>query len=432
MASKRSAHFARSPTELPTEVIQEVFTSFAAAISTIDPTQFPWFLGHVCSSWRRIFRSMTSEFWTSVFIGFDQGDSDNERTAQVVRFFLERDPAAPFSFDVILKDCISDFPPEEADHIRQTLEMLVDASMRWKDVYIKACAEDLLPLARAKNRLPLLRKIQLQFWPETDEVPDALFEIFQNAPSLNVVDMPELAEWKFNLENLTAITLDELGSGASDFIAALPQLTNLELLIIGSTFEHDIPSNFILLPNVTTLNCKPSWLSFFEAHALKDLSIQNEDYDSSISDTVLSFLRRSSCGTNVLRLCIEGADGTTAAEIIKHTPQIVHLELIDIVDIGEILKPLTISTDTSTNPLPEPLARQMQSLSITFTEGDTFEESLMSDLLSSRTAAKDDNHRYKRLQKFIISTNDDNVSAAVQQRVIALCQERGVQYVEYD
>ncbi|KAK2460243.1 hypothetical protein APHAL10511_007632 [Amanita phalloides] len=413
----------RSPPVLPTEVVYLIMDLFATPLSTHELQSFPWFLGHICSTWRSIFLSMTAEFWCSISIWFRPERRDSERTKNVVQFFLERDPAAPFSFEVKSPHHIHEFQQHEIVHICQTLDILTDASMRWKGAsFTVRGPTDLLPLRRAKHRLPLLQKILLCLG--LHKVPDQMLDVFQNAPHLNDVVVRELEDWKFNLEDLKAISIDRLGSGAPHFITALPRMAKLKRLRIGTEFDDKLLSSIIVLPNLTTLGCEHSSLRFLEAPALEDLTIEYNTCNpfNLDVDNIRSFLSRSSSTMNILSLGIAQAGAATAVEIIKLTPQVARLRLMDLIQVKKTLKQLTIST----NAPQEPLARHMLSLSITdFSRIRDYSSQLIS-LVSSRTrssiAGNDD---YKRLRKLDVN----HVTRNAEKVLVALCKRRGVQFV---
>ncbi|KAK2459624.1 hypothetical protein APHAL10511_008379 [Amanita phalloides] len=402
MANQRPT-LACSPPVLPKDVVREAFALFAGTtLATSKPTEYPWFLGHICSTWRSVFLSM-NELWPRISVSFDL--EGNERQKNIVQFFLERDLTAPFSLNLEFPTTTAE---REEDNMLHALEMLVIASERWTDASFKATVQQLLPLRRAQNRLPLLQRFKLTLLCQTEA--DPLFDILQNAPSLTAIDVEEPASWVFNLANLKSITMYFWDSGTSNFIAALPKL---EQLILHE--ELLLPSPIIILPNLIKLDCTTHLLSLLEAPLLQNLSINFRHQRSSDADIVQSFLRRSLCTMNILFLGINGARAAVAIEIIKLTPQIVHLKLVSVDKVGNVFEQLTVSA----KPGQQWLACHMQSLSIHKYYGS---DDQLFDLVSSRTDSVAGNHGYDRLQKLVQSD--------VSPRVIALCKERGIQYAE--
>ncbi|KAK2459867.1 hypothetical protein APHAL10511_008067 [Amanita phalloides] len=429
MANQQLTHLVRSPLVLPTEIVLLIMDLFATTLSTGKLRSFPWFLGHICSAWRSIFLSMTAEFWSRIsieFVPWRNLNEELERTKNVVHFFLERDSAAPFSFEVKSLYRLHELLLPEGVCVRQTLDMLMDTSMRWKDAsFTVARAKVLLPLLRAKHRLPILIDCGL------NKVPDLLFDVFQNAPHLNDVVVRGLGDWKFNFEDLEAISLDELEFGAPHFITALPRMTKLKRLRIGTEFDDKLLSSIIVLPNLTILSCEPSSLHFLEAPTLEDLTIEYNTcnpFNPNV-DNIQSFLSRSSSTMNILSLGIIRAESATAIDIIKLMPQLAHLKLVnlhyvnnrDILRCRNVLEALTISTNA-------PLACQMLSLSISdFAKSRNNDDQLISLVLSRTTR----DSVVDRLQKLDISDPLHNVSRNARNILIALCKKHGVQFVGF-
>ncbi|KAK2459430.1 hypothetical protein APHAL10511_008541 [Amanita phalloides] len=425
-----------SPPSFPTDVVQQIFSFFSEKLSTNNPTRFPWFLGHICSTWRSLYLSMTTEFWYSFSISFDPKRS-MRTTISIIRFFIERNPEDPISFTFEFPHYphhLSEFTQQQVDDIGYIIEMLVDSSMRWEDVYFFSRATDLLPLIRVKNRLPLLRALRLSLIRGFDEVPDQLYNIFEVAPSLNLIYTEDLADWKFNWSNLKNMTTSRLGSGA--FVTALPQMTKLERLLIHTAFGPLLTS-VVVLPHLRMLHCHVSWLPSLKAPALAELTVSSwsessdhdsDSADSSSSDITLSFLHRSSC--TILLLGIESTGAATAIEIIRHTPHVVHLYLVDITNTGNVLEELTISP----NPTQVSLARHMVSLEI-YDDGDDVTNDDIGQLcrliLSRSTNCAANNDGHKKLEGLRldgrlsgVSENDKFVD------LLSVCEEHDVGYNE--
>ncbi|KAK2459488.1 hypothetical protein APHAL10511_008472 [Amanita phalloides] len=409
---------------IPTEVIQQIFALFSTTFTAHDPALFPWFLGHVCSRWRSIFLDMTTEFWHTIHIAFHWEDT-SKPAKNLIQFFLECDPTAPFSFCIRFPGALAKSQPHVRDHMRQILEMLVDESMRWKQISFRVAdtpMTHLLPLTRAKDRLPLLQKLQLSYLSYS--VPLPLLDVFQSAPSLNVIQMSNPGNWKFDWSTLKVVEVNQLGSGTCDFIPALSQMTNLERLRITSAFRGAVQSDsVVLLPRLAALKCGPSWLAFLRAPALTALTLYvGARKKSNTSDIVLSFLLRSSC--NVLHLCITGGEAAAAVEVVRHTPRITRLELLDVDGVERALEKLIISSDPA-QPR-EPLARHLLSLHIRSDFKDDIQR-VMPRLISSRTGAAG----CKRLQELGVSIPQFNLAADTIGNLIALCKERGIHCFDY-
>ncbi|KAK2464710.1 hypothetical protein APHAL10511_003286 [Amanita phalloides] len=411
----------RSQPNIPPEIIQQIFAIFSTPLSTFDLRQFPWVLGHVCSAWRHIFLSMTIEFWDSIsVIFFERG---YKHPLDIIRFFLERDQEAPFSLHVHAPYNLSQINRRAADHMRRAMKMLASKSMRWKKASFDLSPHDMLLLTGAKDHLPLLQEIELS-WVPAEGMPDPPYETFHNAPSLNIVNIKCLGDWKFNLLNLKEFSVGSLESGASNFIATLPQMTKLERLGLGCSPDPAISLNTIILPNLTRLSCHADWLHYLNTPALEDLFV-NYYEDPNPINIVPTFLHGSSCGLKIVRLGMASTGAATAVEIIRCTPRITHLHLISIRNIGDVLKQLTIST----NPAQGPLARHLLSFSLYIYDADDDHMDLLFAMLSSRTiSTAANNGDCARIQKLDVGGHLYKVSRFAKRKIAALCTERGVQY----
>ncbi|KAK2459431.1 hypothetical protein APHAL10511_008542 [Amanita phalloides] len=408
---------------VPVEVIHQIFAPFATTLRTDNLTAFPWFLGHICSTWRSVFRSMTAEFWYTISISFEKDDKDGEdqdcyfsrpikcsrHIKCVVQFFLERDPAAPLSFALVASERLSQ---QDQDRVHPIMKMLIDESMRWKDVSFQCSYLNLTQFVRTKYHLPLLQKLHLTI-KAANNLNAKLSPVFETAPSLNVIEFGTFGDWKFVWSNLKDITL---GYTDSAFYNALPHMTNLERLHVryeGIYFNGS--TTIVSLPRLTSLRCDPNLLRVIKAPQLEDFTIgSNYLFQPSI---VLSFLRKSSC--NILCLNIRRAEAATVIMIIQGTPQITRLMLADIPHVERVLEMLIISCQES-------LARHILSLHIQDSYvKDAFETevNMLSRLIVSRARVAG-GYRYERLQRLCTFGLPD----AAATKLTALCKECKVEY----
>ncbi|KAK2459434.1 hypothetical protein APHAL10511_008545 [Amanita phalloides] len=406
---------------VPAEVIHQIFALFSATLRTVDPTAFPWFLGHICSKWRFIFLSMT-QFWHTISISFQEVGSrwqpDIELAKNITQFFLEQNSTAPFSFTFEVLNAFS-LRRWERENVRRILKMLANESKRWKDVSFWVDSSTFSPLPRTKDRLPLLRTLHMNLIPPVDvRNLGQLNAMSESAPSLSIISLPKLVRANLAWSNFKDLTL---GSDSSDFYTALPKMTNLERLRIRFRVTQPIHSNDIVyLPRLITLRCDLALLQILKAPALEDLAI---DCISQPRDMVLPFLHRSRC--NILRLQISLGEAPMAIEIIQHTPQISQLKLENIYGLDHVVRMLIISTTME----HEPLARHLLSLHIRgpssylYMSGQFIQSPWPRFIISRRSLA--DDFGCKKLQKLGTSgmTNFGTYE------LISLCKERGVEYI---
>ena len=55
-------------TLVPAEIIHEIFSCLSSPLLPLEPHEFPWYLGQICSEWRAIFLSMQAHFWNEIEI----------------------------------------------------------------------------------------------------------------------------------------------------------------------------------------------------------------------------------------------------------------------------------------------------------------------------------------------------------------------------
>ncbi|KAK2464801.1 hypothetical protein APHAL10511_003219 [Amanita phalloides] len=407
---------------LPTEMVEYIFGFFSKTFAACYPESFPWFLGHICSRWRSIFLSMIKHFWRKISIFYPTPWDYDHDYGDVVRFFLQRKPEAPFSFHFTLSDTVTNYSQGASD-IFNILEMMTDESMRWDSLLFDALLpEDLLLLARAKNRIknriPLLRTVQLH---TNRSAGEPLNDMFQTAPSLNAIEVYHLLGWQFNWSNLTDVVVRYMRDGD---LTALSQMTKLERLSMNGNYCDDTPSDVIVLPRLTSLVCGPTWLPLLNAPALETLSVY--DIDRNSFDVVLSFIQRSSC--DISHFGIHTTQSGTVLEIIRHTPNLISLNLHDIHDIGLVLEKLTVPTE----PGPGQLVRHMESLDIIYNYAHDTIAALrqLPDLISSRTGTTAHHAGCAELRRLEICRSLLPLASPDTLKTIAtLCNERGVQSI---
>ena len=164
------------------ELIYEILTyCISEAILSVDtPGTFPWYLGHICRSWRSVFIS-SPRFWDRFSFKFQaRGSADTsqvERALALVQLCIERTKDHPFSFS--FKVMIYTIAVRPSLYANQILEALVAHADRWHAAYFIAALDRLQkPLAKAKGRFGQLHTLQICI-PFRDSHPSNLFEILR-------------------------------------------------------------------------------------------------------------------------------------------------------------------------------------------------------------------------------------------------------------
>ena len=255
---------ASTATLVPAEIIHEIFSCLSSPLRPLEPHEFPWYLGQICSEWRAIFLSMQAHFWNEMErpeyketrprftrTSYSPNDPKPESprnlrpdcpgTMAILTFFLDVARGAPFSFTLYKEKSYYD---QEVSCVQLVLSKLIDHSTQWKNVSMQLRLPELLLLRSVKSRLPLLQSLELvlPYRLEMDAKHDITLlphmgDIFEDAPLLTHIKLRclEDATWKFNWASLTSIHLRTTYSAQTIF-TILQQTVNLEELKTGSIF----------------------------------------------------------------------------------------------------------------------------------------------------------------------------------------------------
>ncbi|KAF8631105.1 hypothetical protein AX17_005150 [Amanita inopinata Kibby_2008] len=344
---------------VPPEIVREIFDHFSTSLPVHVPKRFPWYLGHVCSSWRAVFSSMTTQFWSRIIIDryrlgewLHESPQCYERILDLMDFFLERNPDQPFSFKFLLHRY---YRQEESFHVRRILDTLIQQSARWQDVFIILHESEIPTLYRVKDRLPLLRSLKLCIADDEEDeefrtVPEPYTDVFKGAPLLRRVMLGSISTWSFDWHSLTVLELNSADHWDSDnLLAVLSQTTNLETLAVHQPFQGRIPSSSgrrrtppIMLPCLkllTIIGC--GLLAILETPRLEQLSIDSAEASQSFHRIIRSFFHRSAC--RIQFLSMEDCEAEELRAILPYVPEVRHLHLQSRYNIGDAFKHLTVT-----------------------------------------------------------------------------------------
>jgi hypothetical protein len=206
---------------------------------------------------------MLPYFWNEIEIEWredDDEDDDYEHVATMLTFFLDTIRGAPFSFTLwtFRRD---DGSQKNASSRQLILGKLLDHSEQWEEVSMQLNDLEFAMIHRLKNRLPLLRVLQLHllrcYRPEDDK-DTSLFppgDVFASAPLLAHVGLDNFSFlWGFNWSSLTSIDLNYTDY-TSILTSALRQTINLERLTFSDEFSEDelVGTKIIKLPRLKYL-----------------------------------------------------------------------------------------------------------------------------------------------------------------------------------
>ena len=337
--------------KFPTEIITEIFKNFSTPVLIHQgPKSFPWFLGHICTRWRIVFLSMSTDFWGKININFFKTVKQFpltvawfERALDIFNFCLKCNEGCPLSFSFNMGTW---HYAEEYLYVIDILNALLTQSMRWAKVELYVQGAEVPRLHHIKGRMPLLRSLifaqreQIDDWEELGMPIDPGFARFVNAfedsPSLThlELDMPNLKAWKCDWSSLVVLRLKSLSS-ADGLVAVLSQSMRLEeLQVIWQDVDVDSISGPIDRAHsmITLSSLKKMMLPWnvfdvlgvLAAPGLKHLSITfgNSEEHAGI---VRAFLRRSSCPLG--HLVLEYASPAVTVEVLSVIPGLPSLDI---------------------------------------------------------------------------------------------------------
>ncbi|KAJ7674008.1 hypothetical protein DFH06DRAFT_1467364 [Mycena polygramma] len=332
---------------MPAELICEIFSWTLSCTNkpggSTDPA--PWYLGHISRTWREIAVNLPS-LWNSIAFCKD----GTVFPLSMVQTQLIWSANAPLHVELKLVDV----PDEYA--AAPFIAALLPHSNRWESL-ILVCSEPGRPL------LELLRPVKGQLSQlSTLEIVDhgtendtTAFDIFCISPRLRVVLLtspplycfspPLLIPWEqiTRYRGTTAYNLVDCSVGVTDWNGeeAIEE-------VVGHIGEL-----IISLPHLRRLYTEQSeLLTFLTASNLEELSCQ-------ISDSLLSFVQRSSCRLITLVLTALGVSFTPPAE-----------DIISLLQNTPLLRNLVLPTSSSS----EDNNRVLSAMTITGSSGDVCPE----------------------------------------------------------
>ena len=158
------------------ELIYEILTYCLSGVTlrTDAPRSFPWYLGHICQSWRSVFVS-SPRFWDHFSFEFlPTGNIRHQRALALLELCIERTKNRPFSFKftVVCHTRLS----------RLFLDTLVAHADRWRAACLIADGKKLRKsLNKAKGRFRQLHSLQISHFRHSSHRPS---HVFQDAPNL--------------------------------------------------------------------------------------------------------------------------------------------------------------------------------------------------------------------------------------------------------
>ncbi|KAF8347376.1 hypothetical protein F5887DRAFT_955414 [Amanita rubescens] len=293
--------------DLPPDILREILKKFytRGCVVVHNPGSFPWLLGHICAGWRRLFLSMTMEFWDNLVIDLF-AVKKNFSAFQILEFCLKCNEGYPLSFSFRI--------------VIDMLDALIRQSMRWLKVEFYLRDAELQRLHHAKGRTLLLQSLELTrlgnkswFDRPVKHVTKRFADTFSNSPWLTRVHLSSLSTWKFDWSTILVLDLQRPPpTDIGNIFTILPQATRLEDLTIGRIYgseNHEGDWNMITLPSLKKLTIRDKTMLWaLTTPALEYLSINITDpfgdhpLEVTIEATIAEFFRRSSFPLEFLEL----------------------------------------------------------------------------------------------------------------------------------
>ncbi|KAF8729434.1 hypothetical protein AX14_006118 [Amanita brunnescens Koide BX004] len=418
-------------------ILREIFKNFSTSVVIHKPESFPWFLGHICAEWRRVFLFMTPQLWSNLSIDlrvssakkhFPHSSAHLERALDILRVCLKRSGGHPLSFSFSM--CKSHYA-EEYTYVVDMLDALIGQSMRWLTAELCLRDAELQRLHRAKEHTPLLRSLTLirsdePTWSSTPIAPVAerFADIFSNSPSLTQLQLSSITTWKFDWSSLLVLKLASTVD-TKNLLKILPQATHLEELetscmkggILHLTPVHKVTGS-VVIPSLKKL-------TLVDVAVLKTLVTPGLEYLSlhlfgseGKSTVITDFMRQSS--PLLQHLTFWSACPTILANILPLIQSLIRLEFHD--DNLTWLREIVQLFNCDLSEAQSPSVPRLKVLCLS----SQLQQELITDL-SAMVASRARNPGVDCLQELVVSARKPRTKVTVDLTALQTsCEEYGV------
>ncbi|KAJ7654648.1 hypothetical protein DFH06DRAFT_1329910 [Mycena polygramma] len=257
--------------------------------------------------------------------------------------------------------------PEKSDSQTQVeiFQRLAKHCSRWEELDLTLTSA-LLPLfASLRGRLPLLRRVWIQWAEERSQTTLTSMDVFDGAPSL--VDVGIYSQYRFlpfslPVQQLTHYDLDAPWRTHQAILKTSPKLVEARIVV---RFDHEPwppEEGIIELPCLRRLYAScPEVLHHIRVPALEDLMLRRLSSPTDARN-VLSSITRSACALQ--RLCLACLHDSTVITLLTGIPSIIELRIcvcqFAVSNANTLLKNLVVSGDITASAV----APQLCSISV--------------------------------------------------------------------
>ncbi|KAJ6467989.1 hypothetical protein C8R47DRAFT_1152137 [Mycena vitilis] len=380
---------------LPPEVLGEIFSwtlqrpaDFSRC--SFRPLDSPWVLTHISRHWRAVATS-TPSLWSLFALNYDPVANP---ASSYPLSALKTQIARATKLDVHLYGCqTSDSWPQV-----EALQSLMEHIGRWVGFSI-ALTTALLPLvAGIRDRVPLLRRVWIEWSDAASQAAAESIDCFQTAPSL--VDagicgggrrahrwIPVYFPW----HQLTRYDIGVSWKVHHEFLRLTPNLVEARIHIV---FNDDPWPEYVV--NIDLVCLRRLYVShmditrFLTLPIVEEIVVEMHDNDDgpAIQSHLAPSLERFS--GPLRRLCFMGCpDGDTIAQVLQKLPSIVEFEVaVDDLDSSTQANILMSLLMASTNAEGTTLAPQLRVLSFGCEDKVSIDYERYLQLMTSRWEAE--------------------------------------------
>ncbi|KAF7347213.1 F-box domain-containing protein [Mycena venus] len=351
---------------MPSEVLSEIFSCTLPSVSAAENCQIqesPWVLTHISRRWRAITVSNHS-LWSHIDIIYPP---DTDPASLYPLSMVETQISRAQKLTVHFRGC-------ETTDSRPQIEMfqcLAKHSSQWDELYLLLTSAIFSLLPSFQDRIPMLRRLQIEWDTEESQEAAESIDCFQTASSLVNISVrnrfrsiPVLAP----LLQLVHYDVDATWEMHSEFLKISQNLVVARICVDFDEDDQWLDSEVVVLPCLR-----------------QELAIDTDEEDHRILEYLEPAVARSSCPLH--RLCFKDCpNADTVRQILERFPSVIDLAIItrtwiDSMVAEELIHILTVSWS---EPFEVKIvAPQLRNISFGFPHGSYVKDSIYIEMLKS-------------------------------------------------